>query len=128
MTEIVIANRGRRMTRPTLPVYAVTPAGDVREIGTARSLTGARRVATEAGYRVARAGVACDGAAYFVGVAGRTRVGPIPIAPRLSRRRAYHLRVPLSDAERARIEAWAARTGEPVATVARALLLREAGA
>lgn len=114
------------MTRPTLPVYAVTAAGEVREIGTARSLTGARRVATEAGYRVGRVAIASD--AYSVAVTGRTRVGPIPIAPRLSRRRAYHLRVPLSGDERARIEAWAARTGEPVATVARALLLREAGA
>lgn len=117
------------MTRPTLPVYAVTAAGEVREIGEARSLTGARRVATEAGYRVAsvvRPGP--DGSRYLVQVTGRTRVGPIPIAPRLSRRRAYHLRVPLSGDERARIEAWAARTGEPVATVARALLLREAGA
>lgn len=114
--------------RPTLPVYACPATGEPREIGTARSLTGARRVATEAGYRVASVVLNSDIDIYAVHVTGRTRVGPIPIAPRLSRRRAYHLRVPLSGDERARIEAWAARTGEPVATVARALLLREAGA
>lgn len=116
------------MTRHTLPVYACPATGEPREIGTARSLTGARRVATEAGYRVASVAKDVHRVCYLATVTGRTRVGPIPIAPRLSRRRAYHLRVPLSGDERARIEAWAARTGEPVATVARALLLREAGA
>ena len=112
--------------RPTLPVYAAPPdAAPWREIATARSLSGARRVATAAGYRVARVDVAKD--CYLVTVSGRTRLGRPPLAPSQRHRRRYHLRVPLSDAERASIEAWAARTGEPVATVARALLLREAG-
>ena len=113
------------MTRPTLPVYAVTAIGEVREIGSARSLTGARRVATDAGYRVAS--VSLDGDVYTAVVTGRTRLGRPPLAPSQRHRRSYHLRVPLSDAERASIEAWAARTGEPVATVARAALLREVG-